>query len=211
MNKNKKQTSKFTALADWVQWAVVAVLFLTSFALVLSKFNTPLGFRLFSIDSGSMTPAIRQGELVIVKPQASYAEGDIITFSHRNDPTQFTTHRLVQRSEDKDLNRVTFTTKGDANDSPDLATTIKSQIVGKVLFSIPLIGYLVAFAKTQLGFVILVVIPATILIYEESKNLKKEISQAIKDKKESSTEDVKEEPVKPKKRKTKRKKKSVKK
>jgi signal peptidase len=158
-----------------------------------------------------MTPAIRQGELAIVKPQASYAEGDIITFSHRNDPTQFTTHRIVQRSEDKDLNRVTFTTKGDANDSPDLTTTIKSQIVGKVLFSLPLIGYLVAFAKTQLGFVILVVIPATILIYEESKNLKKEISQAIKDKKESSTEDVKEEPVKPKKSKTKRKKKSVKK
>lgn len=206
---NKAQRSKAGLIADVLQWVVIGVLVFTSAALVLSKFNTPLRFRVFSINSGSMSPGIRLGSMVIVVPRQNYQEGDVITFSSRLDPTQFTTHRIARRGEDVDLNRVIFNTKGDANEDEDITTVRKEQVVGKVLFSLPLLGYLIAFAKTQTGFVILVVIPATILVYGELQNLKKEITEAITERK--SQKEKKEKEKKPKKaKKTKSTKKSKK-
>jgi len=56
------------------------------------------------------------------------------------------------------------------------------QVLGKVLFSIPFVGRAIAFTKTQTGFMLLIVIPAVLLIYNEILNIKKEIGKMLKKK-----------------------------
>lgn len=188
--------------ADIFQWVVVVLLAFTSAALVLSNFDTPLKFRVFSVSSGSMEPAVHTGSMVFVVPQDNYVENDVITFRSRTDPKKTTTHRITQVSQDLDLGFTSYSTKGDANEDPDAGITYKEQVIGKVVFSLPFLGYLVAFAKTQLGFTFLIVMPATILIYGEVNNIRKELSAAFKDKKakkkdtKEKQEEVKVEPEK---------------
>ncbi len=68
-----------------------------------------------------------------------------------------------------------FTTKGDANNAPDQALTHLADIHGKVLFTIPYLGYVLAFAKTKLGFALLVGVPALAIILEELGKIIREI------------------------------------
>lgn len=49
-------------------------------------------FRLYEVLSWSQEPYFTKGDMVIVKPQDTYKEGDIIKFNHGKTPT---THRLV--------------------------------------------------------------------------------------------------------------------
>ena len=175
--------NKVDLVADTIQWVVVVLLVFTSVSLVLSNFNTPLRFRVFSINSGSMSPTIKLGDLVFVRPQENYTQGDVVSYSNRRDPNQVTTHRIVQVSEDTDLERITYTTKGDANEDQDIGLTLREQLIGKVVFKLPLLGFLVSIAKTQTGFILLVVVPATILVYGELVNIKREVSGLLTDKK----------------------------
>ena len=47
-------------------------------------------------------------------------------------------------------------------------------MIGKVISKIPYIGYPISFTRTLPGVIILIVIPATIIIYEEVGNIRKE-------------------------------------
>ncbi len=129
--------------------------------------------------SGSMEPAISSGDAIIVNevPASTIAVGDVITYGggERSPPT---THRVIDVQEQGD--QLVFETKGDANEDADRATTPASRVRGKVmdlpvgiptndhsLFVIPLIGYVIQFSQTQLGFTILVAIPIGLLLLSE--------------------------------------------
>ena len=69
-----------------------------------------------------------------------------------------------------------FTTKGDANEDPDGEKVPAKDVVGKVMFSIPFIGAVVAYAKTLPGFVLFIIVPTIAIIFSEILNIKKELS-----------------------------------
>ena len=56
------------------------------------------GYRFFIVRSGSMTPTIKTGSVVLVSIRKDYKVGDIITFvgDHRDTFGGTTTHRLVK-------------------------------------------------------------------------------------------------------------------
>jgi len=56
--------------------------------------------------------------------------------------------------------------------------------VGKVELSIPFVGYPIAFAKTLPGLIVLIIVPGTIIVYNELLNIKKEIIELLKKKKD---------------------------
>ena len=62
--------------------------------------------------------------------------GDVVTYRLAND--ELVTHRIIK----KDQSEYTF--QGDANDNPDARTVTQDQIVGKYLFSIPKVGFLIS-------------------------------------------------------------------
>lgn len=148
---------------------IAIVIFGTVFlAVVLSVLPIPGIYKLYTVQSGSMEPSIKTGSLAVVIPSNTYNVGDVITFTDSANAKTTTSHRIVS------INETSFQTKGDANENIDAAFVSKNNVIGKVLFSVPYIGYPIGYAKTLPGLIILIVIPATIIIWEEMKKLKKE-------------------------------------
>lgn len=94
--------------------------------------------------SGSMEPAIKTGSVCFVNTKEHYSEiveGDVISF--QNASGGMVTHRVINITEEG------FETKGDANDSSDGITTNRGNFRGKTLFSIPYLGYALAFIQKK--------------------------------------------------------------
>ena len=162
---------KLKRVCKIIYWFILAGLGLVAIFVGISGLNLPGGYKLFTVQSGSMQPAFKIGSLVVVKPAGEYVIGEVITF--KNAPTP-TTHRIQNISEG------IYTTKGDANDAPDSEPARREQILGKVVLAVPYAGFPVAFAKSKEGFMLLIVIPATIIIYGEILNIKNEIKKLKK-------------------------------
>lgn len=91
-----------------------------------------------SVATGSMDPEIKIGDVVIVsKNDKDISVGDIIQFK-RNGKTVI--HRII--SEQKQTENTVYITKGDANNTADDGYVTEDDIVGKVIYSVPKIGYL---------------------------------------------------------------------
>lgn len=152
--------------------AIIAVLFIVSVLPITGniKFMTVL--------SGSMEPGIKTGSVVLIKPTDNYKIGDVITFGEISKIKTPTTHRIyeikVQGSQP------VYITKGDVNNAPDISEITKNDILGKVLLSVPYLGYAVDFAKKPLGFALIIIIPAAVIVFGEIKKIYEEIKKKKK-------------------------------
>lgn len=109
------------------------------------------GVRFYAVESGSMSPAFGQGDLVIdtaTSPATEFRVGDVITFHPT--PGFTTTHRIVA------VDATGISTQGDANPSPDLGQIKHDSIVGRVVGVIPFGGYLAMFFRQPAGVAALV-------------------------------------------------------
>lgn len=131
------------------------------------------GIQPYVVESGSMQPTIETGSVCFINKKADYNEmqvGDIIAFKINTGASA--THRISAITEDG------FETKGDANNSIDNVITTPDNFIGKNLFSIPKIGFIVRSIQTPsgkivLGTIILTIFLAGFLIGEPSKKRKK--------------------------------------
>jgi signal peptidase len=176
----KRKRLNWRALIKLGEWLAIALLVVVAGVTALSALNIPQGIKIFTVQSGSMAPAIRAGSIVVVKPFSDYREGEVITFKapedrYRERPARTTTHR-IWKVEGEGAG-VSYTTKGDFNPSPDSVAVTPDLVLGKVVGKLPLLGYPVAFAKTVPGLILLIVVPATILIYSEALSIKKEVAK----------------------------------
>jgi len=134
--------------------------------------------RPYVVYSGSMEPAIKTASVIVSVPQKNYYQGDVITFSPSGNSKDLVTHRIALKQFPEGVDGTpTYLTAGDANEDFDNWEITNEKIIGKVAFSIPYVGYIADFAKKPQGFILLVVVPATIVIYEELKMLKGEIAK----------------------------------
>lgn len=106
---------------------------------------TILGHQFYTVLTGSMSPTINPGSLVVVKQvnPNSIKSGDIITFGNSSD-SSVTTHRV------KDIiteNGLKFITQGDANNVEDPMPLDSNLIIGKVVYFIPIIGATLIFIQ----------------------------------------------------------------
>jgi signal peptidase len=126
--------------------------------------------------SGSMEPTMSPGDAVIVNSvgASTIEKGDVITYGEGGEG-DLTTHRVIEVVE-QDGNTA-FRTKGDANEDPDRSLVTPDEIQGKVmsvggyLFVIPYIGYVLNFANTSLGMILIFAVPLTLLVFNEVWNL----------------------------------------
>ena len=109
----------------------------------------------FVILSGSMEPALSPGDVVIVSDSASVQVGDVITFDGGD--TVPITHRIIGVEDGQ------YITKGDANENVDGAAVPPVNVLGRVVLTIPVVGYVVLWANTPVGQILLVVVPLVAL------------------------------------------------
>jgi len=122
--------------------------------------------------TASMTPAIAPGDVVIVDsvPARNVAVGDVIVFEQRVGDAIPITHRVIGMDRSAGAPPA-FQTKGDANEDADLNPVTPDRLVGRVVFTIPLIGHVIQFVGTPAGFVALVVLPLGLLVASEVAGL----------------------------------------
>ncbi len=143
-------------------------------ALMVSIFPIPgFNLRLLVVQSGSMEPAIKTGSVIAISPRNDYFKHDVITFRRSNGLSEMpVTHRIVKKTENEE--GVFYIVKGDANVSPDNSKVFPDQIMGKVDFTVPYVGSVINKARTPLGFLTLIILPASLIVSEEIKNIFKE-------------------------------------
>lgn len=172
-------TNKVETIANIVfsigYYAFIVLVVSLAALLAVSALPVPGNYKVKIVQSGSMEPSIKTGSIVIIQPRAEYTVGDIVTFGRDTKTDVPTTHRIVEARTESGA--YIFKTKGDANESADVAELRQSEIIGKVIFDVPYLGYLLDFAKKPLGFVLLVILPAVMIIIDEARNIWLEIQK----------------------------------
>ena len=132
----------------------------------------------FAVVSGSMEPAIKTGSIVFTHTVdlKTIKKGDIIAFTSPSNSKDTILHRVDSI---KTTEPLTFSTKGDANNSPDAWDVMDVGVKGVYFGAIPFLGYVAAFVKKPLGFGIIVGIPALLFIISQIFNIKKAIAEEV--------------------------------
>lgn len=146
---------------------VLFVVLLFTLILVISTKATGgeenlFGYQLKTVLSGSMEPGIQTGSVIAVKSvdePTDFQKGDVITFRTKDDI--LVTHRIAKVMEDGQQ----YTTKGDANDGPDMNPVNSGDIVGTYTgFTVPYVGYVMNFANSKEGAALLLFLPGMFLL-----------------------------------------------
>ncbi len=130
---------------------------------------TVYGYKILNVLSGSMEPVIQTGDAIVIRPLSEgekIGEGDIITFHTGENEDILITHRVVGVVS---INGepAAYVTKGDANDSEDLFTVARDQIVGIYEWRLPYFGYISNFVHKPVGIIMCIIIPALLIIGSE--------------------------------------------
>ena len=174
----KSKTNPFKFIVGVISYAIFIWLMLVGLTLVVyvadtkirqSKGDfTPPKYNAYVVLIGSMIPQIQIKDAVITKKvdASELKEGDIITFLS-SDP-RFEgitiTHRIIEKSLETNTGEPVYRTKGDNNNVADNALAYDYNVLGKVIFKIPKIGYLQEFLAADGGWIIVILIPCLLVV-----------------------------------------------
>lgn len=136
--RRRAARAKEGSMGGWVLTSIVCVA-MVWFAVGLFPVRPSL------IGSGSMTPFLKVGDVVIVAktPVNNIKIGDIIEY-HSTEKTDIV-HRVVEIQQSNGT--LQFITKGDANNAADENPVLAENVVGKVVFDVPKIGWVAVALK----------------------------------------------------------------
>lgn len=156
MNKTAKQ------IWNIISTVLVALIVLIAAALVVTRLT---GMRAYTVLSGSMEPTYHVGSLVFVKPAepAEVNPGDPITYLVAEKTV--VTHRCIEVLPDPDdPSVIRFRTKGDANDVEDGALVHGNNLIGRAVFSVPLLGFAANYIQHPPGTYVAIAAAAVIVL-----------------------------------------------
>ncbi len=142
--------------------ALVVLVVLAALALVGVRF---IGYRVYTVLSGSMEPTYHVASLLYVKEvdAATLKTGDVITYMVSEDTV--VTHRIVGVVPDEEEPGVyRFRTKGDANNTEDGTLVHPQNVIGTPVLSIPKIGYIVDYVQHPPGMYFGIAAAALLLV-----------------------------------------------
>lgn len=141
-------------IAGYALTALLAIMLLSNVYTIIARSVTGevqpkfLGFSSAIVISGSMSDTIEVNDYIICLDVNDYDVGDIVTY--KNERGSLITHRIVSETD------AGFITQGDANNTPDSEPVSQSDIVGKVVITIPKLGAFIEFMQTPLGLMCIV-------------------------------------------------------
>jgi signal peptidase I len=124
-----------------------------------------IGLHTYAVQSGSMTPTIDTGDLVITRtitPTQAHI-GDIVMFKDPEGSGRLISHR-VRAVRERD-GRSYFVTRGDANTGFEHWNVPDSGTIGEIVYRVPKLGFLLGRIGSTPGRIGLVVIPALLLLW----------------------------------------------
>ena len=127
-------------------WAAIGLVVGVAAAITLPP---AFGYKSLTILSGSMEPTLHTGGVAVdeVIPAREARIGDIVTFTDPEDEGRLITHRL--KSVRIEGSKAYMVTLGDANDSPERWNIGGDTDLGRVVYQVPLVGYVPAWISGQ--------------------------------------------------------------
>lgn len=117
-------------------------------------------FRFFVVQSGSMSPTLPIGSVVMTTPKNNIFQNSVITYLTKEGAV--VTHRVVDIISEG--GKISYATKGDANNIKDDTVVPQSRVIGEVVLTMPYIGNLFNAVRSAPGYILLVVIPSMYLL-----------------------------------------------
>lgn len=133
------------------------------------------GYKVYIYMNDSMKPELAAGSLVLVQDiaAADIRPGDVITFPGESDPDAIKASRVVQVNAEEGLS---FVTRADASSVNDPNPVPAGRVIGKVTRTVPYLGYLLDYAQTREGVIMLVFIPGLLIIVYQLVKIFRHIS-----------------------------------
>ena len=156
--KNKKLVSKIIDGILNFLIVIFAIFLLISMYTVIqvrvlgNDYSSFFGYSLFEVQTGSMKGTIDPGDWILIKDTKDVKVGDIVTYRSSNN---FITNRIMESYGG------TYVTRGDANNTNDEPID-QSQIVGKVVKTLPGFGFL---RKTLFNPVVIILLIITLYLF----------------------------------------------
>jgi len=115
-----------------------------------------VGIKPYTVLSGSMEPTYHVGSIIYVVDvnPAELKKNDCVTYVIEGGTV--VTHRIIDVVPDEDNPSVVrFRTKGDANEVEDGSLLSMQNVLGKPIFTIPLLGYVASVVQRPQGIVLI--------------------------------------------------------
>jgi len=131
------------------------------------------GYKLMTVESGSMSPSLRIGDLVIVQPLVGWPRvGDLVSFTSSKIQGEIVTHRVFAVDKNRDI----IVTKGDNLNAVDPPIR-RRQIVGKVSWHSFFAGLIIEKLRSPKGLIVGIYLPGLVAISLEIKHLIKKLAK----------------------------------
>lgn len=173
-----KKLSKI--ISNILFWILMGVIILLVFYIVTIKIYAKqnrldeIKFNMYTILTTSMEKTIMAGDVVVDYKNKDniYELGDIITFYSNRGNGQITiTHRIIDIKIEN--GKYFYSTKGDNNNTADTHYVSQDDVIGKVIFVLPKVGFVQEFILSKVGWIVVIVIPCVgIVVYDLLKVLK---------------------------------------
>ena len=175
---------------------IVAVGVLAIWIGLQAAFGTQNPF--YVVASGSMVPVLEVYDVLVVQGHDPFEEieiGDIIVFNRPSDHNRVIVHRVVSII---DENPKIIRTQGDANPASIPGTDFpisEEEYIGKVVFTLPQVGYVTQVLKPPTNYIIIVIVIGVMIIKQMMGKKKKEkiTDLNFQDSLDSENPDIKEE------------------
>lgn len=147
---------------------ILGISYVVQITIMNKKYANVLGYSLFVVLTGSMSPTINIGDDVLIQITKDIKNGDVVVFDNKEN-NNFIIHRVVK------INEKEVITKGDNNNTIDEVIS-KDNIIGKKIITFPKLGKIQEFFRKPYIFIPLVdvIIIATLVVnYKSKKNIYK--------------------------------------
>lgn len=170
--KKLLENKTFQIIYTIIKIFVVAMLSIYLLFVIVQRFtnnSSILGYRVFTIATGSMEPVYNINDVILVKDTdpSTLKKGDDIAYLGNRDAVKglIVTHRII-RIETFSDGKDHYTLKGVNNKYEDPSIT-EDQILGKVVGKLPVVNFINHVVKNIYGFFFLVFCPLVLVIFLE--------------------------------------------
>lgn len=155
----KKSARVFSIISNIIFYVAVVLVLLT----VLTSGSdsgapkTIFGYSYFTVMSGSMQSELPKGSFILVKKVDTTTLNIDDTITYMRDSATSVTHKIIDIYENYDNTGARgFQTKGVNNANPDSVIVYSSNVVGKVVFSIPALGAIMLYLAENVYIVFII-------------------------------------------------------
>lgn len=146
---------------------LIGIYYLFQLQVLKNNYANIFGYTFFQVATGSMSPTIEIGDVVMVKITDNVEKNDIIVYE---DEKNYITHRLIDIKDDS------LITSGDANNTDDKPVN-KDKLLGKVKLIIPKLGIwreILLQPEIMLGIISVILLFGITFVYTSNSEEKNE-------------------------------------